>query len=175
METKIWNETLTLEKVEEKINEYIAKEILNLQRNGLLEKWNYFPIMTMESEEVITKFLEVITYVDSLELSKDEKIQDTLTLVYLILKEKLDIVNKNTNSIYLLLSYLNKVPLENVTASLTYLNNDALLEKIRLKTLDIEIRERIVEYIDKTKKPLAEVIQWIEQTDYYDLVKIVEQ
>jgi len=174
MDTKIFKEPLTLEQAEKVINDYIAKEILNLQRKDILEKWNYFPIMALEEKETIQKFLETLEYIDALSLKEDIKIQYILTLCYLVLKERMKIQTMDVNNIFLLTSYLDGLALENIKPSLDYLNNETLLFKIRFKSLDIDIRKKLIEYIDKAKKKVEDAIQFIDSTEYYELLKTIE-
>ena len=80
----------------------------------------------------------------------------------------------NNHNIFLLTAYFNSFPTDTITPSLMYLNQESLLFKIRLKTLDIGERIKIMEYVNKTRRNLNEIIAWLENTDYYDVIKTVE-
>ena len=80
----------------------------------------------------------------------------------------------NANSIYLLVVYLNQFSLANMKPSLVYFNNEVLLTKIRMKTLDLDLRLKLMKYLDRLKKPVDQVIQAIDATEYYELLKILE-
>ena len=174
METKLLNEITGLEQLEEKINQFIEEEILNVKETMILEKWNYFPVLSLKDEQTISKFLEVVKYIDELSVSNEKKIQYILTLVYLVLELKLDILTMDINNVFLLTAYSNELNLESIMPSLNYLNNDTLLQKIRFKTLDIDIRLKLMKYMDTNKKSIEEAIKWIDETEYYELLKTVE-
>lgn len=174
MDTKIWDGTITFEQVEKTINNYVKQEIFNIEESGFLEKWNYFSLLAIQSQDIIIVFLELVTYIDGLTLEKHEKFSYILTLVYLIIKEKLEIRGRNKNDILLLVAYVNTLPLVSIPTSFPYLNNEPLLLKVRMKSLDFDVRLKLLAYIDKTHKSLEETISFIETTEYYELLNLIE-
>lgn len=174
MNERIWKEPITFAKIEDSINEYIEEQLLKLKDKDILEKWNYLSLMVLEKFEIQQRFLEIVEFIDKLlSVDKNKKIRYILTLNYLVIKEKLKITKMDTNSIFLLVAYLDTVKLKNLKSSLKYLNNEELLKKIRLKSLDLEIRQNIIAYLNEKKQPIKEAIAWIEETEYYELVKMV--
>jgi len=172
MDSKILK-AYTLEELESVINSYIEEEILKKGKVDFLEKWNYFSLLALEKSEVITCFLESVRYIDELGLEKQDKIKQILTLSYLIVKEKLEVVNMDINDIYLLVSYLQDRSKKDIKASLKYLNNKDLLFAIRFKSLDLNVRYLLLKYVDKLRKDVNEMIQFIQDTDYYELIKLI--
>lgn len=174
METRIWNEKITLKIVEKTVNDYIEKEILNLENKEILEKWNYLSLIGLGEEATINKFLEVVEYIDELSLDKGIKVQYILTLVYLVLKVNLKIADMNENSIFLLVSYLNNFKIKELNDRLNYLNDEKLLFQIRIKSLDLNYREKLIAYVDKKRDSIIDVIKFIKDTEYYELLKEIE-
>ncbi len=174
MNTKLWDGAITFETVEKTINDYVKEEIFQIQESGFLEKWNYFSLFAIQPAEVMTAFLETVSYIDSLTLDKRQKISYILTLVYLILKEKLEICSRNKNDIILLVAYFNTLSVEQIQNSFPYLNQEVLLLKVRMKSLDFDVRLKLLSYIDKTRKRLEEVVSLIDGTEYYELLKVIE-
>lgn len=174
MKERLFEQPIKLEQIEQTINAYMEDQILKLKEKEILEKWNHLSLVIMEKDEVRQKFLEVVTYIDDLtNINKEDKIRYITTLSYLVVKERLKITKMDENNIYLLLSHLDKVPLENLKDTLKYLNNTKLLEKIRIKTLDLEIRKKIIAYIDKQQMSIEETIKWLENEEYYDMLKLI--
>ncbi len=173
MENRIFSE-YTLEKVEEVINDYMENDVLKQGKVDLLERWNYFSLLALENDVVEHRFLEVTSYIDELGLTKEEKIRDALTLAYLVVKEKLPIPNMDINNIYLLVSYLQEIKKRDVSASVTYLNNAELLFAVRFKSLDLEVRRKILAYVDRMRKRIPEMIREIQETEYYELLQLID-
>lgn len=174
MDMRIWNDKVKVKDVEDTINKYIEEEILNLENKEILEKWNYFSLLDLKDEETTNKFIEVVCYIDELSLDKGIKIEYILTLVYLVLKLKLKILTIDENNIFLLVSYLNNLGLKEMKDSLKYLNNEKLLFQIRLKSLDLDYRGKLIAYVDKKREKIADVIKFINDTEYYELLKEIE-
>jgi len=174
MNTRIWNNKINVKDVEKIVNKYIEEEILNLENKEILEKWNYFSLLDLKGSETVKKFIEIVEYIDELSFDEKTKIEYILTLVYLTVKLKLKIVEMDENNIFLLVSYLNKLSLKEMKDSLKYLNNEKLLFQIRLKSLDLEYREKLIAYIDKKRNKITEAIKLINDTDYYELLKEIE-
>lgn len=174
MKEKLWGNPITLEKIEMTMNDCITNQKIDFQKGGLLEKWNYFAILKTAPKEVIDKILETIQLIDEFIDGNEQKIEHVLTLVYLFGREKIEVEKMNANSIYLLVVYLNQFSLANMKPSLVYFNNEVLLTKIRMKTLDLDLRLKLMKYLDRLKKPVDQVIQAIDATEYYELLKILE-
>lgn len=173
MDSKLANEE-QLTKVKEKVNKFIEERILKEGKTAYLNKWNYFSLLELEKEGNKDKFLEVVKYIEAMDFEEEDKTSQILTLSYLVVKEKLSISNMDVNDIYLLVSYLDKLELKKIPASLKRLNDKDLLFAIRMKTLDIEIRAKILKYIDKEKKKKQEMLKLLEETEYYDFLKVIE-
>lgn len=174
MDTRIWNEKVKVKDVEKTVNEYIEQEILNFENKEILEKWNYFTLLDLKDKETRKKFKETVEYIDELSFEKKLKIEYILTLVYLILKLKLKVADMDVNNIFLLVSYLNDLSLKDMKDTLKYLNNEKLLFQIRLKSLDLDYRYKLVKYVDKKREKVADIIKFIKETEYYELLKEIE-
>lgn len=172
MEKKLDKE-ITMSSVEEWVNEYMEEDVLDAGRTDYLERWNYFSLLGLESDQTIETFLQVVAYINELSLTEESKIKKVLTLAYLITEEKWNIEEMDINSVYLLLSYLDSLERKKMKASLARLNQPDLLFAIRLKSLDLDIRFLILQYIDQNKKKEKDMIRFLRETDYYDLVKLV--
>lgn len=174
MDTRIWDEKVKVKDIEKTVNEYIEQEILNFENKEILEKWNYFTLLDLKDKGTRKKFLEVVEYIDELSFEKQLKIEYVLTLVYVILKLKLKINDMDVNNIFLLVSYLNDLNLKDIKNSLKYLNNEKLLFQIRIKSLDLDYRYKLIKYVDKKRDKVADIIKYIKETEYYELLKEIE-
>lgn len=175
MDSRIWDDNLKIKTVEKTINAYIEEEILNIKNKEVLEKWNYFSMVDLKDKKTREKLLSVIKYIDELTLTKDKKIEYILTFAYLVLKLKLKISDMDENSIYLLVNYLNDMKISDIKDSLKYLNNDKLLYQIRLKSLDLDYRYKLIKYVDKKRDKYQDIIKYIKETEYYKLLEEIER
>lgn len=170
---KIFDEKPTIEELDKKINQYMESKISNIKDKNVLEKWNYFSVINLEDNENKQKLLEVSNYIDQVIEDIDKKISEILTLVYITVKEKVNIKKIDNNSLFLVINYLEKMDLKLMKEYIPFLLNENLLYKIRLKTLDIEVRVKLLDYLVKNFRTPKEMLDFIENTEYYDMLEII--
>lgn len=188
MEEKILNLTkeITLKQVIDDINKMVGKKFEIVENNDDMEKWTSLPILLLESEEQQEKILNFIEFVDSLSISKDEKISYIITLSSLMKYKKLDISKVEDGELFILADYFNEKNIEAMNDELQVVNHPLIMHAVRMKTLENDTRVKLLEYAYKTyqekkinKEKLEgfakEFKEMVDQSDYYELIKLINE
>lgn len=170
---RIFREKLTIEDLDRTINKYMEEGFTELNSKSILEKWNYFSVLELENEESKRKLLELVEYIDQVIDDEEMKISEILTLNYIIVKNVVNINQMDKNSVFLVINYLNDKALELVDKYIPFIFNDKLLFSVRTKTLDLEVRVKLLDYVLKHFRTIQEMIDFIEKNEYYDMLEII--
>lgn len=188
MEEKILDLTkeITLKQVIDDINKMVSKEFEIVENNDDMEKWTSLPILLLESDEQQQKILSFIEFVDSLFISKDEKISYIITLSSLMKYAKLDISKVEDGELFILADYFNEKNIDAMEKELPVVNHPLIIDAVRTKILENDTRVKLLEYAYKTykekkinKEKLDEYAKqfkdMVEQLDYYELIKTINE
>lgn len=165
------NEKVTLKKIEKIINKEIKDDIDNNEEDVNVEKWSIYPVIYLESDEIREKVLEFIEYIDEIETTKIKKISLILTVIYLIEKLRFDVLNIDINNVYLLVNYLENENINNLLERLNIVNDEEMLFKIRCFSLDISVRERLLDYVLKNEISKEDFMNMILENSYYEVLE----
>ena len=165
------NEKVTLKKLEKIINKEIKDDIDNNEEDVNVEKWGIYPVIYLESTAVRDKILEFIEYIDEIETTKIKKISLILTVIYLIEKLRFDVLNIDINNVYLLVNYLENENINNLLERLNIVNDEEMLFKIRCFSLDISVRERLLDYVLKNEISKEDFMNMILENSYYEVLE----
>lgn len=178
--------TLTLEQISEKVNQLFEENFKYFEISECIKKWNSFPIIFLEKKVIKKKFLEMVIYIDELELSLIDKISYITTLTAMIELGKVNITKIEEGDILTLVSYLDSVTVDSLKEVIFLLNRPELLLAVRSKSLDITERMFTLRWIDdlsidfvanaldekEVKRYVDAVLQLLEKVDYYQLLDI---
>lgn len=165
------NEEITLKEIERIINEEVKDDISKNEEDVNIEKWGMFPVVYLESDEIREKVVEFIAYVDEIEATRVKKVSLILTVIYLIEKLKFDILNIDINNVYLLVNYLENENINDLLERLNVINDEELLFKIRCFSLDISVRERLLDYVLKNEISKEDFMKMILENSYYEVLE----
>ena len=175
-----------LKEIVNQINQEVEKDFKLIESNDGINKWNCLPILLMEDEEEQKKILDFIRYVDDLMISYSNKIEYIVTLACLIENGKLNIKELDDGIIFMLASYFKTKTVKEMLKELTLISEKDIINTVRLKTLEMDSRNKILQYVYdqfKAKKItkayqgefFENIINEIKETDYYDLMKKIEE
>ncbi|MBE6147587.1 MAG: hypothetical protein E7168_04565 [Firmicutes bacterium] len=175
-----------LKEIVDQINKEVEKDFKLIESNDGINKWNCLPILLMEEEEEQKKILDFIHYVDDLMITYSEKIEYIVTLACLIENGKLNIKELDDGIIFMLASYFKPKTVKQMLKELTLISEKDIINTVRIKTLEMDTRNKILQYIydqftaKKITKAYQEeffenIINEIKETDYYDLMKKIDE
>ena len=188
MENKILDSSkeITLKQVIDNINKIVNKKFEIVENNDDIEKWTSIPILLLEDNEKQERILKFIEFVDSLLITKDEKISYIITLSSLIKFDKLDISKVENGHLFILADYFNEKNIDAMKEELVVINQPLIINAVRNKTLENDTRVKLLEYVYKTyhekkitktglEKFAKEMVEMIEKSDYYELLKLINE
>ena len=141
--------SLTLEKISDKINKIFDDNFEEYEEKDAIKKWNSFPVIFLEDDNVKRKFLDLVIYIDELFLDDAKKVSLITSLAGMVEISKIPITKFTNGDLFTLLSYLETVKLDEIKEKLNIFYNSDLLKVIRVKSLDMTERIFIMSYIDK--------------------------
>lgn len=140
---------LTLEKISDKINEVFDSNFEEYEEKDSIKKWNSFPVIFLEEDNVKKKFLDMVIYIDELYIPSSKKVSLITSLAGMVELSKIPITEFTEGSLFTLLSFLEGIKLDGIKDKLNIFYNDDLLKEIRVKSLDMTERIFIMKYIDE--------------------------
>ena len=175
----------TMDELVKKINEIVGEKFAILDEQNDIEKWNTVPKLLLLDETKQKIVLDLAEFLDSLLVSNGDKAMYIISLSGLIEFGKISIEDYEIGSLFTLADYYQNSSIEEIKNTISVISNKELLSTVREKTLDLEIRRKLLLDIanrainDKintaNKKALAnfisETIKELSEKDYYDLVK----
>lgn len=176
----------TLNEIINLINGEVENDFSLVEENDGIKKWNTLPILLIETKDKSTQIDEFITYIDEMLISEKEKISYLITLSSLVEHGKIKLDTLEKGHILVLVDFFHRKTVKEITKYIKFINNDDLIWAVRNKTLDIEIRTEILDYvlehfikekIDRAhrKEFLAKMIDMIESLDYYKLLDEIRE
>ncbi len=140
--------SLTLEEISDKINKIFDDNFEVYEEKDAIKKWNSFPVIFLEDDNVKRKFLDLVIYIDELFLDDAKKVSLITSLAGMVEISKIPITKFTNGDLFTLLSYLEDVKLDEIKNKLNIFYNSDLLKVIRVKSLDMTERIFIMKYID---------------------------
>ncbi len=176
----------TLNEIVNLINGEVENDFSLVEENDGIKKWNTLPILLIETKDKSTQIDEFITYVDEMLISEKEKISYLITLSSLVEHGKLKLDSLEKGHILTLVDFFRTKTVKEITKYIRFINNNDLIWTVRNKTVDIEIRTEILNYvfehfvaekIDRSHRKdfLAKMIDMIQSLDYYKLLDAIRE
>lgn len=176
----------TLNEIINLVNAAVEHNFSLVEENDGIKKWNTLPILLIETEDKSTQIDEFITYVDEMLISEQEKISYLITLSSLVEHGKLKLDHLEKGHILTLVDFFRTKTVKEITKYIRFINNNDLIWAVRNKTVDIDVRTEILDYvlehfieekIDRAhrKEFLTKMIDMIESLDYYKLLDAIHE
>lgn len=146
MEERIlWpNGDISVKKLVDRINEIIGNSFNILGQGDSIEKWNGIPKLLALDEDRQKILLKFVEYVDNLLMPIENKVMYIVSLSSLIEFGNIDIVLYDEGSLFILADYYKDSTINDIKETLFLVKNPTLLLTVREKTLDIEMRKKIL-------------------------------
>lgn len=176
----------TLNEVVENINTIINQKNTPPEESYNQEKINSLQEILTLSADIQNRILKIIRFIDDLFISKEEKVDYIITVASLIKFGKLNISELEDGRIFVLADYFKDKKVEAIPAQLIVINQPFIINSIRNKVLENDMRIKLIEYackLCKEKKVNASTLEkfakefgeMINKLDYYELLKLVEK
>ncbi len=177
---------MSLEKIVNYINEAVSNDFAILKEHDNIKKWNCLPVLLIEEEDEQQKILKFIDYVDELMITPGEKYIYIITLASLIENGKVNIKLLEDGPIFMLTDYFKDKTIKEMSKMLPIIGHPKALHAARFKTLEVDVRTEILEYIYRMYKAkritkahkeefLEKLANEIYQKDYYELLDMMRK
>ncbi len=174
-----------MEQLVAQINKIIDEKFSILDEKDDIEKWNGIPKLLLLEEPVQKKFLEFVDFMDSLLVPIEDKVIYVVSLSGLMEFGGVNLEKYDVGSLFMMADYYQNSTITEIKNTIIIAGNLELLTAIRLKTLDLEARKKILRKIVEgffqpkrnkvdnkvISKYITDSIQMIQMTDYYELMK----
>ncbi len=175
-----------LGKIIDDINEAVSEDFSIVKDYDNIKKWNCLPVLLIEEEEEQQKILTFIDYVDELMIPLKEKYIYIITLASLIENGKVEIKLLEEATLFMLADYFKNKTIKEMSKMLPVVGNAKAIHAARFKTLEVDVRTEILEYIYRTYKAkritkahkeefLDKIATEIYQKDYYQLMDTIRK
>lgn len=177
---------MPLGKIIDHINGAVNNDFTILKEHDNIKKWNCLPVLLIEEEDEQQKILNFIDYVDELMITPNEKYIYIITLASLIENGKVNIRLLEDGPIFMLADYFKDKTIKEMSKMLPVVGHPKALHAARFKTLEVDVRTEILEYIYRTYKAkritkarkeefLEKMANEIYQKDYYELLDMMRK
>jgi len=178
----------SVEKLVEKINKTVEEKFEIIMGTDDVEKWNGIPKFLLLSEEGQKRLLKFVDYMDELSVEIEDKVLIIISLSGIMETENVNLNDYDDGSLFTLAQYYQKRSMEDINKTMVLIGNNDLLLAVRKKTLELDVRQKILSNIEKRffdgkidNSNLNEVSNFIEQVineleskDYYELINELE-
>lgn len=178
------NKELTMEYLVNRINQIVSLDFSVVDKNDDIEKWNTVPKLLLLEDKKIAKVLDFTKYLDTLLISIYDKAMYIISLSGMVDFMPFKFEDYDNGNLLLLVDYYQTRGIKEMVDTFNFTSNQALLTAIRNKTLDLEIRKKILlsfvnrafyDKIDGTNKKvlLNYIVKFIDEIvnkDYTELI-----
>lgn len=177
------NNDTSIELLIKKINDIVDKNFKILSGKDDIEKWNQLPNLLLLDEVAQKRLSSFIELVDSLNVSIEEKATIIISLSGLLEFEKIKLYDYDDGSLYALSQHYQNISKKDINKTISVIGNKELLLAVRKKTLDLEIRKKVLLDIEKSfisakidnanseqvTKFINNTIKELKEKEYYEL------
>ncbi len=175
----------SVEKLVKRINEIVGEKFSVLDEENDIEKWNTVPKLLLISDESKNRVLSFVEFIDSMFVSLEEKAMYVISLCGLLEFANISLEDYDDGSLFTMADYYQNSSIEEIKNTLPIVGNKELLLAVRKKTLDLDVRKKLLQAIFNrfitdhknitNQKDISNfienVIKELEEKDYYDLIK----
>lgn len=175
----------TTEELVKRIQEIVSQRFTILDEQNDIEKWNTVPKLLLLDDNKQQQILSFAEFLDSLLVSIGEKAMYIVSICGLLEFGGIKLEEYETGDLFTLADYYQNSNINEIKNTIQIIGNKQLITVVREKTLDIEVRKKLLldianrainDKINTTNKKeiikfITEVVSELEEKDYYDLVK----
>ena len=177
------NNNTSVENLAEKINEIVNNKFDILEKKDDIEKWNTIPNLLLLDDVAQKRLLSFIEFMDSLNTPVEDKAMLIISLSGVLEFGNIKLYDYDDGNLYTIADFYKDRTIEDIKKTISLIGNKDVLLTVRRKTLDLEIRKKLLINIEKSflsaKISSAnqitnfskKVIKELETKEYYDLVK----
>jgi len=153
----------TIEMLVNRINELIGEKFSILDEQDDIEKWNGIPKLMMLDEVASKRLLSFIEYMDSLLIPIEDKAIIVVSLSGLMEFANVKLYDYDDGSLYTLADYYQNSSIEEIKNTIAVVGNKDVLRIVRGKTLDLDMRKKMLDDIVAKAKEASDINQYIQE------------
>lgn len=175
----------TMEELVKRIQEIVSQRFAILDEQNDIEKWNTVPKLLLLDDAKQQQILSFAEFLDSMLVTIGEKAMYVVSICGLLEFGQIKLDDYDNGDLFTLADYYQNSNIDEINNTISIVGNKQLLTTVREKTLDIEVRKKILldianrainDKINTTNKKevtkfITEVVTELEEKDYYNLVK----
>lgn len=185
MEEKLLeNSNTSVDELVKRINDIVGKKFEILDEKDDIEKWNVVPKLLLLDDVAQKRLLSFIDFMDSISTPIETKAIMIVSLAGLLEFANIKLYDYDDGSLYTMADYYQNSSIEDIKNTISLIGNKDVLFAVRKKTLDLDVRNKILLGIEKrcfndkidtanskaTSKFIQEMLKELEEKDYYELI-----
>ena len=174
----------SVEELVKRINEIVGEKFEILDEKDDIEKWNSVPKLLLLDDVAQKRLLSFIEFLDSIPGPIETKAIIIVSLAGLMEFANIKLYNYDDGSLYTMADYYQNSSIEDIRKTISIIGNNDLLQAVRRKTLELNIRNKILLGIEKrcfndkidttnlnlVSEFISKIIKELEEKDYYELI-----
>lgn len=146
-----------------RINELIGEKFSILDEQDDIQKWNGVPRLLLLDEVAQKRLLSFIEYMDSLLIPIEDKAIIVVSLSGLMEFVNIKLYDYDDGSLYTMADYYQNSSIEEIKNTITIVGNKDILSVVRGKTLDLDIRKKMLNDIVTNANGVSDINSYIEK------------
>ena len=147
-----------------RINELIGAKFAILDEQDDIQKWNGMPKLLMLDEIAQKRFMSFVEYMDSLLIPIEDKAIMVVSLSGLMEFANIKLYDYDDGSLYTMADFYQNSSIEEIKNTISIVGNKELLNAVRGKTLDLDLRKKMLTDIVNKAKENGNTTKYIEET-----------
>lgn len=174
----------SVEELVKRINDIVGEKFEILDEKDDIEKWNAIPKLLLLDEVAQKRLLSFVNFVDTVSISLEDKAMIIVSLVGLMEFANIKLYDYDDGNLFTMADYYQNSSIEDIKRTIFIIGNHDLLLAVRRKTLELDIRKKILLSIVKrcindkidtdnlnlVSEFVLKIIKEIEEKDYYELI-----
>lgn len=154
----------SIEMLVNRINELIGEKFAILDEQDDIQKWNGVPKLLMLDEVAGKRLLSFIEYMDSLLIPIEDKAILVVSLSGLMEFANVKLYDYDDGSLYTMADFYQNSSIEEIKNTIEIVGNKELLHLVRGKTLDLDMRKKMLSDIVEKANGNTDITKYIEDT-----------
>lgn len=154
----------SIEMLVNRINELIGEKFTILDEQDDIKKWNGVPKLLMLDGVAQKRLLSFIEYMDSLLIPIEDKAIIVVSLSGLMEFANVKLYDYDDGSLYTMADFYQNSSIEEIRNTIEIVGNREILRLVRGKTLDLDIRKKMLLDIVNGANESSDITKYIEDT-----------
>ena len=155
---------VSIEMLVSRINELIGEKFSILDEQDDIQKWNGVPKLMMLDEVAQKRFLSFVEYMDSLLIPIEDKAIIIVSLSGLMEFANVKLYEYDDGSLYTMADFYQNSSIEEIRNTIAVVGNKDILRVVRGKTLDLDMRKKMLNDIVNGASGVSDINKYIEDT-----------